>query len=519
MPKWIQSARVRAAISALYRWRSQVRSQQAMHLWPLLALVKNGVNTSMFVKFTEHDDKVFWDYYGRLAGESRPVGSSQSFTSDYYIEPLVLKLKPADYPHRSPSSIRDRTFLNSWHAAEYNRSTEEWKLVPNYAEIFEEKVLLRGGTSVRIPIVDLAAYLFRYAEFDDNADATALQTKFHDIFKFEPTDYNRLFLFIEESEENIFTNVKPSEKEINQAIRGAMVSLNSAVSPPQSVVMPSMIDDEDRHLLEVQNLLKLKTSGIIFRGCPGTSKTWYADKIAMKLVADPTRDIFKIQFHPSFGYEDFVEGYRPDPDAKSGFRIVNRIFLEAVEHARNIDTLVVFIIDEINRGDPARAFGELLTYIEYEYRNIEFQAALSGRKISVPPNLIMFGTMNPYDRSTVQFDIALVRRFDHIDLKPDVETVELFLTKNEEHPTDFTSKQVSRVVKWFTDLQNLIEPGVGHTYFKNVKSLEDLQTVWDYRMLPYCEAILELDPARLANVQNSFDQMMREIRGQRQVDE
>ena len=486
-----------------------------MHLWPLLALIERGGNAQTAITFTEQNDRQFWDRYARLPGDTRQPGTSPNFTQDYYIEPLVQQLKPSDYYHRSPASIRDRTFWRSWRAADFDQATNEWKLKPNWAQIFEEKVLMRSGVAYRVPVLDVAVFLFRNEGFADDADATTLEAKFKDVFKFAPADYARILVFTPENSDNIFTTTKPSDEAMASAIREAVVSDAPQETLPPSDEQPPLLDNDDRHLIDVRKLLALGSSGIIFRGSPGTSKTWYAKQIARKLVADPKKDIFQVQFHPAYGYEDFVEGYRPSQDTKSGFQIVPRIFLAARDRAMKLKTPVVFIIDEINRGDPARVFGELLTYLEHGYRDAEFPSALSGTAMTVPRNLVLIGTMNPHDRSTLQFDIALVRRFDHIDLAPDPEIVEAFLTNTEERPTEFKNEQVTRVVTWFDALQNMLKPvGVGHTYFKDVKTPEQLLTVWKYRMLPYCENVLELDPARLAGVKNSFDKMLKEVMGQ-----
>ena len=96
-----------------------------------------------------------------------------------------------------------------------------------------------------------------------------------------------------------------------------------------------------------------------------------------------------MQFHPSLGYEDFVEGHSPSEEAKSGFTIIPKRFIKAIEVACcDMSRPFVFIIDEINRGDPARIFGELLTYIEAGWRDTKFPLPYSGGSIAVPRNLI-----------------------------------------------------------------------------------------------------------------------------------
>src|SRR5580765_4084313 len=177
MSKWIRASRVRTAITNLFDWRGSAKGQAAMHLWPLLALVEKGVNTDSRAQFREQDDRNFWDRYMRLADDERLYNTDRLFTQEFYVEPLTRQLKPSDYPHRSPSSIRDRTFRNAWRAAEHDQETEEWKLVENYAQIFESNVLSKGGVNQRVPVVDLAAFLFRGMEFADDSDARTLETR------------------------------------------------------------------------------------------------------------------------------------------------------------------------------------------------------------------------------------------------------------------------------------------------------------------------------------------------------
>lgn len=514
--KYLKPDRIAAAIRELADWRLRAKSQPAMHLWPLIALIHGKVDKKSLKQFTEPNEFDFWDEFFRLPGEIRDRRDlvNGQFAQDYYVEPLVLSLKPADYPHRSPWTIRVRTFLASWGAAEADATREHWKLKPNYSEIFVEKVLRRGDDIHRVPVVDLAVWLFRDQEFPAGAISKDLERRFRKDFPFEDVDYDRIFEFTEEDSRNLFTETKPTDDELQEAIEGVLLREDKTPVEPPPLLSPeqkSLIEDDDPVYVQVKDLLDLGTSGIIFRGCPGTSKTWYAKQIAHKLVADPAH-VFQSQFHPSYGYEDFVEGYTPDEKAKSGFKVIDKIFLDACRLASGLNTYVVFIIDEINRGDPARVFGELLTYIEHGYRGDKFRKSYTGSEATVPKNIIVFGTMNQYDRSITQFDLALTRRFDHVDLKPSAEKVEEFL---EQEGGTFTSEQITRISKWFGILQNLLQTagGIGHTYFKDVKRPDQLRTVWQYRMLPYCESVLELDKGKLENVKASFEGMYRAVTG------
>jgi len=125
--------------------------------------------------------------------------------------------------------------------------------------------------------------------------------------------------------------------------------------------------------------------------------------------------------------------------------------------------------------------------------------------------------MNPFDKSITQLDVALMRRFDHIQLRPSSETVASFL----QAATMFTPEQVGIVTSWFDNLQNpsLLPFGIGHTYFKDVRTPEQLAVIWRHRMLPYCESVLELEPQKLENIKRMFKAMYARLLGQDQVGE
>jgi hypothetical protein len=521
MSVWIRGERLTAALNSLAEWRRRARSQAAMHLWPLLALIEKGVNTRTPVAFTEGDDFSFWDRHFRFPGDERaPKTADGSFTPAYYIEPLLLEAKPYDYPHRGPWTIRTRTFLNAWRAATFDESRNTWVLKGDYATTFVQRVLRKEEVVQRVRVVDLAVWLLRDRVFPDGASARSIEEEFRRTFPFASADYDAIFEFIDEDPAIAFQEHKPADEALRASIEAVLVSPEAQPRPvprtPACMDSWDPLPDDDPVLIEVQRLRKLGTSGIIFRGCPGTSKTWYAKQIARRLTVSPS-DIFEVQFHPSYGYEDLIEGYVPDESTKSGFRLADKVFLDACATASKTTTPVVFIIDEINRGDPARIFGELLTYVEYGYRGLTYRLPYSGRAMSVPENLILLGTMNQYDRSITQLDLALVRRLDQIDLRPSSETVEAFLRSSE-----FPDEQIDDVVQWFEKLQTILPGntgGIGHTYLKDVHRPDELETVWRYRMLPYCEAVLEFDPQRLEHAKRSFDALYRALLGQPRVDQ
>lgn len=170
--------------------------------------------------------------------------------------------------------------------------------------------------------------------------------------------------------------------------------------------------------------LRLKKN-IILQGPPGTGKTWLAMRLAYALFGtrDPrvvSQQLRVIQFHPSLSYEDFVRGWRPDGDGK--LALVDGAFLEAAQAAHALKEPVVVVIEEINRGNPAQIFGELLTLIEASKRGEAEGIELAyrrkpGERISLPDNLFVIGTMNIADRSLALVDLALRRRFAFISLE------------------------------------------------------------------------------------------------------
>ena len=159
---------------------------------------------------------------------------------------------------------------------------------------------------------------------------------------------------------------------------------------------------------------------LILQGPPGTGKTFIARRIAWCLIGRKDSDpIEMVQFHQSYAYEDFVEGFRPTKTG--GFKLNEGVFHRFCERARpNPDTPHVFIIDEINRGNLSRIFGELLMLIEADKRSEDYAVALtySDKQFHVPENVYILGMMNTADRSLALVDYALRRRFAFETLEP-----------------------------------------------------------------------------------------------------
>ena len=161
---------------------------------------------------------------------------------------------------------------------------------------------------------------------------------------------------------------------------------------------------------------------LILQGPPGTGKTWLAKRLAFALMEQ--RDHSKIravQFHPNLSYEDFVRGWRPEGDGN--LKLVDGPFVETIKAAgKDSSSKHVIVIEEINRGNPAQIFGEMLTLLEASKRKpseaLELSYRRPGERVFVPENLYVIGTMNIADRSLALVDLALRRRFAFVYLEP-----------------------------------------------------------------------------------------------------
>ena len=196
-----------------------------------------------------------------------------------------------------------------------------------------------------------------------------------------------------------------------------------------------------KHVAEIEQVLERKGQVLLY-GPPGTGKTHWAKEAARELAArhafsrayvdltDAERDIINgpgglvrlCTFHPGYGYEDFMEGLRPEAGSAGHLRFSPRdgIFKQLCSDARTrTDRLFFLIVDEFNRGDVPRIFGELLTVIELDKRGMTVLLPLTNERFSVPPNIRLIGTMNTADRSISLLDAALRRRFGFIEMMPD----------------------------------------------------------------------------------------------------
>jgi 5-methylcytosine-specific restriction enzyme B len=250
----------------------------------------------------------------------------------------------------------------------------------------------------------------------------------------------------------------------------------------------------DRFLPHVRQLLGMKPQ-VIFYGPPGTGKTYVAQRLG-EAMAGTDGHVEIVQFHPSYSYEDFVEGYRPDPE-RGGFRLVDgplkRLARRAIEHA---DVPHVLIIDELNRGNVAKVFGEL--YFLLEYRGSKISLQYSSEPFRLPDNLFVIGTMNTADRSIALVDAALRRRFFFVPFMTDEEPVSLLLRRwigDNAPDMAWVADIVDEANRRLADRHAAIGPS--HFLRKDGLTEESVEIAWRYSILPYLEEQLFGEPERL----------------------
>ena len=242
---------------------------------------------------------------------------------------------------------------------------------------------------------------------------------------------------------------------------------------------------------------------LILQGAPGVGKTFAAQRLAWSIMGE--RDearVELIQFHQNYSYEDFVMGYKPADD---GFVLQEGIFYRFCKKAESDpDRDYFFIIDEINRGNLSKIFGELLMLIEKDYRGTELTLAYNGEPFSVPKNLYLIGMMNTADRSLALIDYALRRRFSFFEMTPGFRT-DGFRRYQAQLDSETLDELINKIIELNSAIASDKSLGkgfcIGHSYFCGQTQCTEswLQDVVEYDILPMLEEYWFDDAAKLSN--------------------
>ena len=264
----------------------------------------------------------------------------------------------------------------------------------------------------------------------------------------------------------------------------------------------------------IVGLLKTKKN-IIMQGAPGVGKTYAAKRLAYSMmgVKDVSR-VKLIQFHQSYSYEDFIEGYRP---SGAGFELVKGAFYSFCKKAADDEeNAYFFIIDEINRGNLSKIFGELFMLIESDKRGNELQLLYSRELFSVPTNVHIIGMMNTADRSLAMLDYALRRRFAFVELSPafDSDGFRKYCAGLDNPRFEALVREVESLNRAIAEDESLGDGFcIGHSYFCNMEadSCTDaaLDSIVDYELIPMLKEYWFDEPGK---VRDWTDRLRRSLR-------
>jgi len=288
-----------------------------------------------------------------------------------------------------------------------------------------------------------------------------------------------------------------------------------APQPQPQVVDPERVAKELSavtywELVRARHLVSLvqRWHQILFQGPPGTGKTFVAEALSRLLAGDEEGRVEVVQFHPSYAYEDFIEGIRPRVTEGSdlAYEVRKGIFMRLADRAKEYPEDSFFlVVDELNRANLPRVFGELLYALEYRGSQHPFRLPYSGAESYIPENITVIATMNTADRSIALVDAAIRRRFRHVNFDPDPAVLKSWL---EAHGLGaLTQHAVARLEALNKELSELLDRDrlIGHTYLMR-SDLGDvgLQAVWDEDIEPVLNEHLFNQPEEIANLREIF---------------
>lgn len=368
--------------------------------------------------------------------------------------------------------------INRWYLSNPNNITEEFiNKANNFKFVFSGedylnlcsncREILENGDYSYNNFPELSRVAFALAE-EINAEKKRLEDEDREEHKYPLNDnnqeYNNQYVVSENLEDNYIGKNVYTESNFLEEV---------------------YLDEEKYYILK--NLLLYKKN-IILQGPPGVGKTFAAKRLAYSIIAEKNKDrVMTIQFHQNYSYEDFMMGFRPN---ECGFELKKGPFYNFCKKAeQDSNNDYFFIIDEINRGNLSKIFGELFMLMENDKRGTEIKLLYSDEMFSIPKNLYIIGMMNTADRSLAIIDYALRRRFAFFEFEPAFES-DGFKKYLEEKNSDKLYKLIETVKKLNTDIRNDESLGkdfcIGHSFFCFDDNIDDylLKSVVDYEIIP-----------------------------------
>ena len=481
--------------------------------------VSNELESNYIFKRGEFANNIenFFNFYDEICSKLQSDTELKSMlnsviTDTCYSDPKLktLTLDVGFFISRYYSNENDSDILaNEWELTDYSPklSIEDWENLLNDPDIFDEKSL-----KVMKCIKDCGG----------TASCTQLSRVYGDTINFYNTTSSNLakrivektgcpkpasiknnkwwpVLYLgrsaEKNEEGSF--IWKLRDELSEALNKVDLSyidkknstdfsLNQNKKYTKENFLKDVYISEEKYNKLVNVLMRKKN--IILQGAPGVGKTFLAKRLAYSIMGEKDDERVKfIQFHQNYSYEDFVMGYKP---IKEDFELKYGIFYNFCQKAtKNPDKDYFFIIDEINRGNLSKIFGELLMLIEADYRDEKATLAYDGLDFSVPKNLHIIGMMNIADRSLAMIDYALRRRFSFFDIEPAFNS-EGFSNYQKE----FSNKTFNELIEKIKKLNEVITQDqslgkgfcIGHSYFCNAEecTLEWMKDIVEFDIFP-----------------------------------